>query len=231
VRPAEKKEQWLLFKSDDRFARPSPEGDVLEDSPDSVATRRSLPEIGEEKAAVWSSSGGLIQGDLAPADGNPARPKRTGKPVAGFVDPSALKGAKKAPFPGFVEPCLALLAAKPPGGDGWLHEIKLDGYRLIASIEKARVRLFTRNEQDWTDRFPGIGQALKALPVKSAILDGEAIVEDQNGVPSFSALQEALSERQAGAAILCAFDLLYLDGYDLRAAALDDRKSALASLL
>jgi bifunctional non-homologous end joining protein LigD len=231
-RPGEKKEQWLLFKSEDQFAHAAPEGDVLEAAPDSVATHRSIEEIAEDRAAVWSSRGGLVQGALAPASESPPRPKKAGKPPAGFVDPSALKGAKKVPFPGFVEPCLALLAAKPPEGDGWLHEIKLDGYRLIATIEDGRVRLFTRREQDWTRRFPGIAKALEALRAKSAILDGEAIVEDRNGVPSFSALQEALSERrQAGAAILCAFDLLYFDGYDLRAATLDDRKSALASLL
>jgi bifunctional non-homologous end joining protein LigD len=232
ARPREKKEQWLLFKSGDQFAHPGPEGDVLEAAPESVATHRSMEEIADDKAAVWSSRGGLIQGGLAPAGKRAPRPKGGKNRAAALIDPAALKGAKKAPFPGFIEPCLASLAGKPPEGEAWLHEIKLDGYRLVACIGKGGVRLFTRKEQDWTHRFPGIAKALEALPVKSAVLDGEAIVEDQNGVPSFSALQEALSgPGQAGAAILCVFDVLYFDGYDLRAAALDVRKGALAPLL
>jgi bifunctional non-homologous end joining protein LigD len=231
-RPGEKKEEWLLFKSDDRFAHAASEGDVLNAEPDSVATHRSIEEIAGDKAAVWSSRGGLIRGDLAPASKSPLRPKKIKSRAAAFIDPSTLEGAKKAPFPGFVEPCLALLAVEPPKGDGWLHEIKLDGYRLMASIENGRVRLLTRSGQDWTDRFPGITKALAGIPAKAAILDGEAIIEDGNGVPSFPALQEALSQRrQATAAILCAFDLLFFDGYDLRAAGLEDRKSALEPLL
>jgi bifunctional non-homologous end joining protein LigD len=232
ARPGAKKEQWLLFKSGDQFAHQASKGDVLENEPDSVATRRSMAEIGEDKAAVWSSRGGLILGTLTPASKRSRRPKGSEKRSDAGIDPSSLKGAKKAPFPGFAEPCLALLVDEPPEGDGWLHEIKLDGYRLIAFVEKRRVRLLTRRGQDWTDRFRGIAKALEELPVKSAILDGEAVVEDRNGVPGFSALQEALAEHRAGtAAIFCAFDLLYYNGYDLRNAALGDRKSALEPLL
>ena len=106
---------------------------------------------------------------------------------------------------------------KPPEGDGWLHEIKFDGYRLMAAIEGESIRLLTRSGLDWTERFPGIAEAFENFPAKSALLDGEAIVEDENGVSSFSALQEALSERKtASAAVFFAFDLLYLDGYSLR---------------
>jgi bifunctional non-homologous end joining protein LigD len=230
-RPGEKKEQWLLFKSEDLFADAASEGDVLEAEPDSVATHRSMTEIAEDKAAVWSSHGGLIQGDLAPASKEAPRSGRSKEPPVP-TDPSGLSGAKKAPFPGFVDPCLALLVGKPPEGDGWLHEIKLDGYRLIASIEDGHVRLLTRRGQDWTDRFPGIAKAVKELPAEAAILDGEAVIEDKNGVPSFSAMQEALAAHgAAAAATFCAFDLLYYNGYDLRRAALDDRKNLLSPLL
>ena len=148
------------------------------------------------------------------------------------VNPSSIKGAKKAAFPGFVEPCLALLTEKPPAGDGWLHEIKFDGYRLMASLDGNSIRLLTRSGLDWTERFPGIAKSLEDFPVKSALVDGEAVIEDENGVSSFSALQDALSERKtASAAVFFAFDLLYLDGHDLREAALDDRKTVLAKLL
>ncbi len=227
-RPGGKKEQWLFFKSGDDYAHPEAEEDILEAAPDSVATRRTMDEIAGEQSAVWSSAGGLVQGDLSPAE-NLTRPQRASLT---YAKPGSINGAKKAAFPGFVEPCLALLAEKPPAGNDWLHEIKFDGYRLMASIDGRSVRLFTRSGLDWTERFPGIRGAFEGFPAKSAILDGEAVVEDENGVSSFSALQEALSEQKgASAAIFFAFDILYLDGYDLREAALDDRKDLLAGLL
>jgi bifunctional non-homologous end joining protein LigD len=236
-RPGQTKEQWLLFKSEDAFAREGPDSDVLETQPDSVATHRSMDEIASEKAAVWSSRGGLIEGELSsPAKDVPPSSKRAKsgakKKPADKLEPQALKGAKKAPFPGFVEPCLALLMEKPPEGGGWLHEIKFDGYRLMALLQKGKVKLLTRSGLDWTPRFPGIAQALNGLSAASAILDGEAVIEDEAGISSFSALQDALSDhRPAAQAIFQVFDLLYLDGYDLRGATLDGRKGFLASLL
>ena len=246
-RPGDKKEQWLFFKSDDDDAHPEAEEDILESAPDSVATHRTMDEIAGEQSAVWSSAGGLVRGDLSPAadtSSNGMRggrrsqtlaPSRLEKNTArqeSSIKPSSIKGAKKAAFPGFVEPCLALLVEKPPAGDGWLHEIKFDGYRLMAALDGESIRLLTRSGLDWTDRFPGIAQAIENFPAKSALLDGEAIVEDENGVSSFSALQDALSERKtASAAMFFAFDLLYLDGYSLRESALEDRKDGLAKLL
>ncbi len=246
-RPGDKKEQWLFFKSDDDDARPEAEEDILEAAPDSVATRRTMDEIAGEQSAVWSSAGGLVRGDLSPSgDTSPNGAnvgRRSQKPDLSrqkngevweypSIKPSSIKGAMKAAFPGFVEPCLALLVEKPPEGDGWLHEIKFDGYRLMATIDGKSIRLFTRSGLDWTDRFPGLAEAFEDFPAKSALVDGEAVIEDQNGVSSFSALQEALSERKtASAAVFFAFDLLYLDGYSLRKSALDDRKDGLAKLL
>ena len=227
-RPGDKKEQWLFFKSGDDYAHPEAEEDILEAAPDSVATHRTMDEIAGEQSAVWSSAGGLVRGDLSPAGNRSANDKQVARPV----NPSSVKGAREANFPGFVEPCLALLVEKPPAGDSWVHEIKFDGYRLIAAIDGKRIRLLTRSGLDWTERFPGIAEAFKNFPAKSALVDGEAVVEDQNGVSSFSALQEALSERKtAVAAIFFAFDLIYLDGYSLRESALDDRKEVLAKLL
>jgi bifunctional non-homologous end joining protein LigD len=252
-RPGQKKEQWLLFKSDDAYAHASGDGDILEESPDSVASERSMDEIASDEAAVWSSHGGLVKGELSPAVATPhpnplpqgegvrSRPSQRGPLSQGerdrvrgdaLLNPASIKGAKKAAFPGFIEPCLAQLAEKPPAGDGWLHEIKFDGYRLMVLIDAKGARLMTRSGLDWTARFPAIADAFADFPATSAILDGEAVVEDENGVSSFSALQEALSERKpASAAVFFAFDLLYLDGYSLLEAALEDRKDALAKLL
>jgi bifunctional non-homologous end joining protein LigD len=270
-RPGQKKEQWLLFKSDDAFAHA--DDDILEESPDSVASRRGMDEIASDEAAVWSSRGGLVKGELSPASVAPPHPNpptlgegvrpqplqhrslshphpladaddpkwqarqgelaRERDRVRGdALNPASIRGAKTAPFPGFIEPCLALLAETPPSGDGWLHEIKFDGYRLMVLVDAKGARLMTRSGLDWTARFPAIADAFADFPAKSAIVDGEAVVEDENGVSSFSALQEALSERKAASgAVFFAFDLLYLDGYSLLEAALDDRKDALATLL
>lgn len=141
------------------------------------------------------------------------------------------------PFPERVEPCLATLVDKPPEGERWWHEIKWDGYRLIASVRDGDARLATRNGHDWTARFPPIASAMRKLSARSAILDGEAVVLDESGVPSFSALQAALGSRKgpgdkaAHEAAFHAFDLLYLDGQDIRREPLETRKAALAALL
>jgi bifunctional non-homologous end joining protein LigD len=142
-----------------------------------------------------------------------------------------------APMPGWIEPCLAALVDKAPVGPRWLHEIKWDGYRLQPHVQNGSANLYTRGGHDWTERFPNIAEAVAALPVTSAILDGEAVVEGENGIPSFSALQAALGARDgpghkaAHEAVLYAFDLLYLNGRDYREQPLDIRRAALASLL
>ena len=178
-----------------------------------------MAEIAESKSGVWTSEG-LAKGELMPAA------------PAERIDPAAIAGARAAPMPEFIEPCLALAAGKPPEGQAWLHEIKFDGYRLIAAMDHGEVRLMTRGALDWTARFKAIAGAFKALGVQSLIADGEAVIEDENGVSSFQALQEALGKGKAAAlAIFRAFDLLYLDGFDLRKAALAKRKEALACLL
>lgn len=136
-------------------------------------------------------------------------------------------------MPSEIEPCLATLVSAAPGGAEWLHEIKWDGYRLVAFKADA-TRLATRRGLDWTARFPGIAEAIDALPVRTAILDGEAVIEDEHGISSFSALQDALSGgggNAARGAIFYAFDLLWLDGADLRDLPLDERKAKLAGLV
>jgi|1186.fasta_scaffold00749_2 bifunctional non-homologous end joining protein LigD len=134
-------------------------------------------------------------------------------------------------FPEFIEPCLASLASDVPGGDRWLHEIKWDGYRLHVRVESGRVRLLTRRGLDWTARFPPIADAAAQLPFQTAYIDGEAIVENRVGIADFGALQQALATGAARNALLFAFDLLYLDGRDLRREPLIERKRLLAGLL
>ena len=134
-------------------------------------------------------------------------------------------------LPAWVAPQLATLVSGPPPGDGWVHEIKLDGYRILIRIERGRVKLLTRNRQDWTARFPAVAEAAAALPVKEALLDGEIVVLDRAGVSSFQALQQAEHLEKGRTLVYVAFDLLFLDGRDLRPLPLVERKAQLAGVL
>jgi bifunctional non-homologous end joining protein LigD len=125
--------------------------------------------------------------------------------------------SSRSPFParpaGFVEPCLPTLAHAMPDGSRWAFEVKHDGFRFIARRDGDRVRVFSRNAKDWTDRVPLIVEAMLALPVKSATLDGEGVICDDRGVTDFERLRTALAERGGSrAAFLYSFDLLALDG-------------------
>jgi bifunctional non-homologous end joining protein LigD len=129
---------------------------------------------------------------------------------------------------GFIQPCIPTRAAKPPAGPDWVHEIKHDGYRLIVRRDGASVRLFTRRGHDWTDRYPAIASPAGKLRAKSFTMDGEAVVVGVDGVAVFDALHRRY---KASNAILYAFDLLELDGEDLRPLPLGARKAKLARLL
>ena len=128
-------------------------------------------------------------------------------------------------------PELATLVRQVPQGDDWLHEIKFDGYRGQLRVARGRARFLTRKGLDWTRKFKPIADAAAALPVKNAIIDGEAVVLNQKGVSDFGALQEALTEGRAKDIVYFAFDLLHLDGRDLRTIALEERKGILLDLV
>jgi ATP-dependent DNA ligase len=127
-----------------------------------------------------------------------------------------------------LEPCLPRLAKEPPAGAGWIHEIKHDGFRILARRDKDRVRLATRNGSDFTARYPKIVAAVESLPVRSCVIDGEAIVVNEDGLSIFDILRYRLRD---DAAVLCAFDLIEADGADLRRQPLEHRKAMLAELL
>jgi len=129
---------------------------------------------------------------------------------------------------GFVPPYLPRPAQQPPSGPDWVHEIKHDGFRILARRDERGVRLFTRNGYNFTDRFPLIADAINSLPVRSCLIDGEAIVVGTKGLLVFDLIRY---RQHDGAAILCAFDLIELDGKDLRRKALEERKHTLANVL
>jgi ATP-dependent DNA ligase len=129
---------------------------------------------------------------------------------------------------GIIKPCLPLPAKRPPSGPNWIHEIKHDGFRIMARRDPTGVRLITRNGNDLTNRFPLIETAVDALPALSCVVDGEAIVCDKNGLAVFDLMR---GHRKIAGAFLCAFDLLELEGRDLRREPIEKRKALLAKLL
>jgi bifunctional non-homologous end joining protein LigD len=142
-----------------------------------------------------------------------------------------LKGSKPGPHPGFVEPMLATLLDRPPVGDKHVHEIKFDGYRVQGHMRGGLASLWTRGGLDWSHRFPTIAVAVGSLKATSLVMDGEVISADERGAANFSALQDDLSNSRYDRMIYYAFDILYLDGFDLRAAPLTERKRVPAGLL
>jgi bifunctional non-homologous end joining protein LigD len=129
---------------------------------------------------------------------------------------------------GHITPCLPSRSERPPSGTGWLHEIKHDGFRIMARRNKDGVRLYTRNGYDFAGRFPQIVEAVSKLKVRSCFIDGEAIVVDERGLSDFDLLR---SGRHDHAVVLCAFDLIEIDGKSLRSTPIEQRKQALADLL
>jgi bifunctional non-homologous end joining protein LigD len=142
-----------------------------------------------------------------------------------------LPGAKPAPFPSFIEPMLATLGSKVPSGRSYVHEVKLDGYRIQAHLRDGRVTLYTRSGLDWTKRFPTIAADIARLPAGKLVIDGEVVSADADGRPNFGGLQDDLKQRRYDRMVYYAFDLPHLDGFDMRAAPLIGRKRVLQEFL
>ncbi len=202
-KPGEDDTNWLFFKERDTSADKT--RDILSERPESVKSGLTV----EQLAAT-------------------AKPKPAAKAVK--LDPRTI--GVKAPMPKTMKPQLATQTDAPPRDDGnWLHEIKFDGYRTIAHVSGGVARLITRTGIDWTDRYGVLAKSFAKLPCKEAIIDGEIVVVDDSGISHFSDLQQALSDHASERLTFFAFDLMYLDGYDLTKAKLIDRKALLQALL
>jgi bifunctional non-homologous end joining protein LigD len=227
-----KRNNWLLIKHRDEFAKEGKANNVL-DADQSVASGRTMDQIaaGEGRApkpfmtaksgrgkadAVWNSN----RGDAAEAH---AENMTTARPAP------AVKGKKVAAMPDFVPPELCTPVDRPPNGPGWCHEIKFDGYRVQLRVEDGDARLKTRKGLDWTEKFQAIAKEASSLP--DALIDGEIVALDHNGAPDFSTLQAALSDGDTDNLIFYAFDLLFVDGEDIRRVPLAERKARLKQLL
>ncbi|MDR9861181.1 DNA ligase D [Pseudomonas baetica] len=202
-----KKENWFLIKHQDNAARPQDDYDVLVAEPDSVLSERTLvdkPKLAARQEKTRSQSRKAASGKLA--------------------------GAHKAKIPAQLKPQLATLVDSAPQGE-WSYEIKFDGYRIMARIDHGQVQLFTRNGHDWTHKLPKQAQALVALGLESAWLDGEMVVANEHGVPDFQALQNAFDSGKGTDILYYLFDLPYLNGVDLREVPVEERRAALATVL
>ncbi|MBA1193119.1 DNA ligase D [Pseudomonas entomophila] len=210
TRLAGKKEQWMLVKSHDDQARSESDYRIVEDQPDSVISDRTL---GPTSKATPASSSSPAKRSLKTSKARP-RPATAGE----------------SGLPDRLEPQLATLVDAPPEGD-WRYEVKFDGYRILARIEGDDVRLSTRSGNDWSAKLPHQVEALRALGVDSAWLDGEVVVTDADGHADFQALQNAFDTARSDTITYYVFDLPFLGGQDLRQHPLSARREALQALL
>ncbi|MBW8783619.1 MAG: DNA ligase D [Novosphingobium sp.] len=228
-RPGEKRENWLLRKLDDAYAEA---GDKLvEGGLTSVLTGRTMAEIAADPEGAHSLQGkrgkafDAVMAKAAARNAKIARPRAAAK--------ARRRGGKPPPF---QPPQLATLVDTVPAGNGWMHEIKFDGYRALIAAAGDKVVVYTRNGLDWTDKFAPLSRAVAALDLPPALIDGEIVAYGKDGNPSFSALQQVL-KRGHGAAdettglTYHAFDLLSLDGKDLTGLGNLERKQRLEALL
>jgi bifunctional non-homologous end joining protein LigD len=190
----------------------------------------------QSRSRLKTSSGPRVSAkSTAKRNKSTAERKSTAKaamPVAArrSADP-VRSNRRRGGLPDFVPPSLATLHSAPPDGAGWIHEIKFDGYRIEARLNHGKVRLLTRKQLDWTHRFERIATAVAAVPAQTALLDGELVVEGENGISSFSLLQTDLKDGRENRFVYWIFDLLHLDGQDLTNEPLTVRKAALRRLL
>ncbi len=229
-----KRTNWLLIKHHDDFSVEEDGAAVLEENATSVASGRTMEAIAAGKGrkpkpfmvqsgdvqadAVWDRNHGLAAEERKAE----TKTKRKSAPA------KAAKPAKSA-MPDFIAPQLCETLERPPSTEGWIHEIKFDGYRIQARIENGEVTLKTRKGLDWTAKYPAIATSAANLP--DAIIDGEICALDENGAPDFAALQAALSEGKTDALVYFAFDLLFEGDEDLRQLPLTERKDRLQKLL
>ena len=213
-RKGAKQTNWLLLKHRDDDARDG-DGDALLRDPKSIASGRSLAAIAAGKGKAPTS---FITHEATAAG-------------AAWGSKSVKKPARCSPkaMPHFIEPQLCRLVERATSEPGWAHEIKFDGYRMQLRVENGEAQLRTRKGLDWTAKFAGIAKVASMLP--DCLLDGEVVALDKHGVPDFAALQTALADHKTDELLFFAFDLLFIEGDDLRELPLRDRNARLKALL
>jgi bifunctional non-homologous end joining protein LigD len=212
----ERGDNWLLIKKEDEESLQD-DRDFLDQHDLSVSSGRSLSQIASDRDLVWKEGAAVSESDA-----------EEGRSSA---DPSGLKGARPARQPQKISPHLPKLVDSVPAGETWLHEVKFDGYRVICVLRGGKVRLWTRNGLDWTERFSSFLEPLSSLPVKNAIFDGEVVVLNAEGISDFQALQNVLKGVERGRLVYYLFDVVHYQGYDLSKVPLIERKTLLKNIL
>ena len=218
AKPGERQEPWLLFKKHDEWERSHADYDVVSALPDSV--------IAHPRQALDDGPAALAKAARTKA-GSPSKART--QPA---FDASTLAGARKAALPETLAPQLATLARSPPTHGDWIYEIKFDGYRLLTRFARGRPTLFTRGGHDWTRKLQPLADELATLGLASGWLDGEAVVLDDQGLPHFNLLQNALDPRRSSEAVVYyVFDAPFMNGVDLRDVALHARRALLKQVI
>jgi bifunctional non-homologous end joining protein LigD len=221
----DRRRHWLLIKSHDENARPGSGYGVLNDKSESVKTGRDLGAIAE----------GNGHDSTEPRKARSAKTKKRtgrGRSTGDLArEARALSHTRVSKQPTWIAPQLAVLAENPPESENWVHEIKFDGYRLISVRQGEDVRLLTRNQKDWTAKFPTVAAAVARLPVSQAIFDGEVVILDKKGISHFQSLQQVMQNGNRGDVVYVVFDLLHCEGVDVRSAPLLERKRLLSSII
>jgi bifunctional non-homologous end joining protein LigD len=223
---------WLLIKHRDSYAREK--GDPVTEDNRSVASGRSMDEIAAGKGPRPKPF--ILSGKAAASDAvwhsNRVGEANKASFLTANEQPSTKASTKKRPtskMPQFIAPQLCKRVSRPPAGPEWVHEIKLDGYRMQLRVADSEAVMRTRKGLDWTSRFAALAEAAKGLA--DCIIDGEVVALDHNGAPDFAALQAALSEGDSKVLTYFVFDLLFAEGEDLRHMPLTSRKERLQRLL
>jgi bifunctional non-homologous end joining protein LigD len=238
----ERKPNWLLIKEHDDFEQPPNAPSVTEAQPNSVVTGRSIEEIAGSEDHVWNSkdtAGKKKAWYRQERSHGGAQPTATGlksralpaAPAKRLNFDAKLKQMPQESQPAFIKPQLALEAERAPEGTGWLHELKLDGYRMQARKDGGSVQMLTRSGLDWTAKMPSVADAVRGLPVGEATLDGEVVVVSETGTTIFADLQASFQDGANHPLTYFCFDLLHLEGHSTRDCKLIDRKALLAEIL
>lgn len=231
----ESKPNWLLIKEHDEYERTPQEAAITEEATDSVLSGRTMDEIARAEDRVWQSNRAEKRAAVTSSNINGKHARPAAKPAnkKATVPSRELGRTPKESLPKFIAPQLASLAKAPPVGKNWVHELKLDGYRMQARIDRKKdsVQLLTRTGLDWTHRMKALAWALRDLPVETALLDGEVVVLEPDGTTSFANLQAAFQEGTKHTLTYFVFDVLHLNGHNLRNLPLLDRKKFLAAMM
>ena len=232
-RPGDRNPNWLLIKEHDEYERPESASPITDEAPNSAVTGRSIEEIARAETHVWNSKDTATGKAWYRTDkaADPEKSPRKRSPPKKINFGSALSRAPQEHLPDFISPQLATQASEAPQGSGWVHELKLDGYRIQARKDGDRLRLLTRTGLDWTHRMKALAAGLAELGAESAILDGEVVVLAPDGTTSFADLQAAFQEGARHPLTYFLFDLLHLNGHNLRDLPLLERKALLSRLL